>query len=284
MELEQPLVSVCMITFNHEAFIEEALIGVLMQNTDFDFELIVANDASTDDTDQIIEQIKDNHIKGSHIRYFNHKENIGMIPNLLFALQQCRGEYIAFCEGDDYWTNPLKLQKQIDVLEANASYSFCGHQSLTKTNDALIQNTIPTGVQKFKDIIQRNFIATSALVFRSEAINKWPEFFKTAKAGDWLLQLLALKSGDAFVLEEVMSVYRKHEDGVWSRKSHYEMGKAGVGLLQLAKQLYTDEKSIALINEAITKREKAYGIRRVSFYGIMMRVYKYFGLSTKSRV
>jgi glucosyltransferase len=120
-----PIVSVCMITYGHEDYIREAIEGVLMQECDFEIELIVANDCSPDKSDTVIQHILENHSKGSVIKYIKHASNIGMMPNFIFAIQQCQGKYIALCEGDDYWTDPLKLQKQFNILEKNSEFKFC---------------------------------------------------------------------------------------------------------------------------------------------------------------
>ena len=119
---KQPKVSVCMITYGHEKFIEEAINGVLMQECDFVVELIIANDCSPDKTDAVIQNILCNHPRASWIKYIKHDKNLGMMPNFIFAMQECKGKYIALCEGDDYWTDPSKLQKQVDFLEANSDY------------------------------------------------------------------------------------------------------------------------------------------------------------------
>jgi len=119
------MVSVLMLTYNHQEFIAQAIEGVLSQKTTFDIELIIANDYSTDNTDSIIKKIieKDNNAK-EKIKYINNSKNIGMQPNFILAYNHCKGKYIAECEGDDYWTDPLKLQKQVDFLEANPDYGM----------------------------------------------------------------------------------------------------------------------------------------------------------------
>ena len=121
--MNKPLVSVCMITYNHEKYIAEAIQGVLMQKTDFEIEFIIANDASTDNTHTLITEFAIDK-KNITINYINHSVNSGMMSNFVSALQQCSGKYIALCEGDDYWTDPLKLQKQVDFMEANPEYAM----------------------------------------------------------------------------------------------------------------------------------------------------------------
>ena len=117
-------VSVLMITYYHEEFIEAAINGVLMQDCNFSFELIVADDNSPDQTVLVVDKLKRQHLKGDIIKYTKHQKNKGANSNLLWALKQSKGEYIAICEGDDYWTDPLKLQKQVDFLEQNPDYGL----------------------------------------------------------------------------------------------------------------------------------------------------------------
>lgn len=120
------MVSVVMITYNHEKYIAEAIKGVFIQKCDFDIEFIIANDKSIDQTNQVINKIIDETTIADHIklRYYNHPNNKGMMKNFIWSLQQAKGRYIALCEGDDYWTDPLKLQKQVDFLEANLDYGL----------------------------------------------------------------------------------------------------------------------------------------------------------------
>ena len=125
--IQQSKVSVCMITYGHEKFIEQAINGVLMQECDFEVELIIANDCSPDRTDAVIQNILKNHPRASWIKYIKHEKNLGMMPNFIFALQECQGKYVALCDGDDYWTDAFKLQKQVDFLESNPKFGICFH-------------------------------------------------------------------------------------------------------------------------------------------------------------
>jgi glycosyltransferase involved in cell wall biosynthesis len=137
------MVSVDMITYKHEAYIAQAIEGVLMQETNFEYDLIIADDCSPDKTEEIVKNIIATHPKGHIIKYFRHEKNIGMNQNGLFAVQQCKGKYIAICEGDDYWTDPLKLQKQVDFLEANLAYGLV-FTNATIYNQNLEKNVFTT--------------------------------------------------------------------------------------------------------------------------------------------
>jgi glycosyltransferase involved in cell wall biosynthesis len=114
-----------MVTFNHERYIAKAIEGVLMQECTFDIELIIADDCSPDRTDVIVHKYVKKQTREKSIHYTKHEQNKGAISNFMWALRKCKGKYIALCEGDDYWTDPLKLQKQVDFLEGNPDYSMC---------------------------------------------------------------------------------------------------------------------------------------------------------------
>lgn len=120
------LVSVCMITYNQEDYISEAIEGVLMQKTTFPVQLVIGEDFSTDATRSICAEYQKKY--PDSIRLLNNASNLGMIGNLKETILSCTGNYIAFCEGDDYWTDPYKLQKQVDFLEANSEFAFCCHR------------------------------------------------------------------------------------------------------------------------------------------------------------
>ncbi|MBS3993918.1 MAG: glycosyltransferase family 2 protein [Bacteroidetes bacterium] len=232
-----PKVSVCMITYNHENFIREAIEGVLMQVCDFEVELIVANDCSTDKTDRVIQDIIQNHPNASWINYTNHTQNKGMIPNFIWAMQQCIGEYIALCEGDDYWTDTFKLKKQVDFLERSEDYNICFHnvklfnQAENRfENDNITRNVHETSY--IEDLARGNFIHTPSVVLRNNfTIPKW---YSKSPIGDWILYMIAIKDKKIKKLDKIMAVYRVHEKGVWVNKSQEykdEFTKISINLL-----------------------------------------------------
>lgn len=121
-QFETPVVSIFMMTFNHEEFISEAIEGVLMQKTNFDYEIVIGEDCSTDNTREIILSYQKKY--PGKFKLLLHEKNIGAVANQMAIFQACVGKYIALCEGDDYWTDPLKLQKQVDFLEGNPEYGL----------------------------------------------------------------------------------------------------------------------------------------------------------------
>lgn len=215
-----PKVSVCMITYNHEKYIREAIEGVLMQQCDFEVELIVANDCSTDRTNEVIQDILQNHPRSHWIKYTNHIINKGMMPNFIWALQECKGNYIALCDGDDYWTEALKLQKQVDFLETNTNYAACFHNAnvinaANEINGRFSDWNFNREIHA-EDIILKGggIYPTASILFRNKI--QLPSFALATKAGDSALVFTLLGLGDFYYLNEVMCVYRKHEEGVYT--------------------------------------------------------------------
>jgi len=230
-----PLVSISCLTFNHGPFLRQCLDGFLMQKTSFPFEIIIHDDCSTDDTAMIIEEYTQ--------RY----------PNIIFPIYQpenqyskgfrgmtvkynfprCRGKYIALCEGDDYWTDPSKLQKQIDFLEVNPDFAGCSHlisvdnykkeEYNYNTDDYKNSRVSDTP----KDVLGIGEMAspylpfhTSSYVFRQVVVPDLEFFNKRwdkANSGDSVLFVLSCKYGKIKLLNEKMSVYRIHDGGVTSK-------------------------------------------------------------------
>lgn len=219
-EKDKPiLVSVIMITYNHEDYIGEAIRSVLMQECNFDVELLIANDASYDRTDTAIQKIVMENSGKYHINYIGRKTNIGKTLNFIDALKQSKGKYIALCEGDDYWTDAFKLQKQVDFLEANTNYSMVCHDALVINSDNTRKQFYLPGMEqqtfstKFT-LRNRHFCATASMVFRRDALLPYTDLQVIPFAGDHLMvQLLSLK-GLLYRMSESMCVYRKHPGGV----------------------------------------------------------------------
>ena len=229
---DKPKVSVCMITYGHEKYIREAIEGVLMQECDFEVELIVANDCSPDDTDQIIREIIDNHPRGSWIKYFAHEQNLGVGENFKFALLECNGEFISICEGDDFWINPLKLQKQVDFLENNLDYVIHSGNAVVlpdglETNLELAFSTSDDTQLSAENFLVKNNLCTCTSTFRNIKL-LYPDNFAEVTFVDWYLYILLLSQSykKAIRSTEIYSTYRVHQGGVMkslSKIKYYKM-------------------------------------------------------------
>lgn len=214
------MVSICMITYGQEKFIGQAIEGVLMQETNFEYELVIVNDCSPDNTHNIVTGYLNNHPKSNKIRYFRQEKNIGMMLNFISALEKCNRKYIAICDGDDYWTAPDKLQKQVDFLEANPTYAICFHKVKLLKEDQLVDDLLsnPPGEETdIHDLIKfRNFIHTPSVVFRNKPL-QFPAQFALTPVGDYFMYILLTQDGSKIkYLKEVMAVYR-HGVGVYGK-------------------------------------------------------------------
>lgn len=221
-----PTVSVCCITYNHERFLAQAIESVLMQETSFAVELVLGEDCSTDSTRQIALDFQRRY--PDRIRLLLPENNLGVMGNLLATLEACTGKYIALLEGDDYWTDPHKLQRQVDVLEQNPSYTTVIHNAEEFMDDNSIPPRLfsekyaailPTHAQEFTqaDIALKGwFIPTASMLFRRDALFPIPKWLPHAFSGDYSLHLLLTRAGKMYYLPEVMSRYRLHPGGIMS--------------------------------------------------------------------
>jgi glycosyltransferase len=222
----KPLVSVIMITYGHEKYIEEAIRGVFLQKTNFPFELIISNDKSPDSTDEIVKNIIKYAPENISVKYIQHPENIGMLPNFISTLKIATGKYIAVCEGDDYWTDENKLQKQIDFLEKNEDFTLTFHNVFIRNGETLRadldyeKRLSSKNVYTINDLSKGNFIHTLSVVFRNMKI-EFPEWYYTSFLGDYPIWLWLSKKGKIKYFPEKMGVYRENV-GVWSGKSQEE--------------------------------------------------------------
>lgn len=218
------IVSVCTITYGHEKYIYETIESVLNQKTSFEIEFIIANDNSPDNTDEIILKYIKNHPKGNYIKYFKHPENLGMIPNFNFALQQCKGKYVALCEGDDYWTDPLKLQKQVDFLESNSAYSGSAHQStllIDNAKSSFFKEPVPSDIS-VNDLIEGRLFHTASVIFRRSILDLYRQM-PIVHSGDRLINFCMAITGKIRFFDSSMCIYRLHSLGMSSNSSIQKM-------------------------------------------------------------
>ncbi len=211
-------VSVCLITYNHEKYIAEAIESVLMQQTDFDYELVIGEDCSTDRTREILLKYKDKY--PDKVRLLLPERNLGMMINLVKTLKECHGEYIAILEGDDYWTDKCKLQKQVSFFEKNPGYSICFHKVTVHHEYDIAKNYESNKDQcedtSFTDLCMENYMATASVVYSKLKTSELPDWFVKAPVGDWTLHLFNAQFGKIKFLEDNMAVYRQHNNGIWS--------------------------------------------------------------------
>jgi glycosyltransferase involved in cell wall biosynthesis len=231
------LVSICCLAYNHESYIRNCLDGFITQRTNFDFEVIIHDDASNDKTAEIIKEYElkyPNLIKPIYQIENQWSKGVRITSELNFP--RAKGKYIALCEGDDYWTDPYKLQKQVDFLEANSDYVLSFHKvKILKTDGILVEDFITKVPENYEnqETLARlgNYIHTPSVVFRN-IIKEFPPEMKLSPIGDFFLYMLLSRYGKLNYLDETMAVYR-YGVGTHSSKDEIKMAKANFKLFAL---------------------------------------------------
>lgn len=244
--MEKVLVSIRCLAYNHASYIRQCLDGFVMQKTNFCFEAIVHDDASTDGTAAIIREYAEKYpniikpIFETENQYSKHDGSLRDIMNVA-----CKGKYIAMCEGDDYWIDPYKLQKQVDFMEQHPDYVACFHNARVqyKNHVALFNNLEEKHHTPTEDIIKRRwFIATPSLLYRNIVL-EMPEWSKEVVNGDYMMELLLAKEGKFYYMDDVMAVYRQDGQGMSSvlKRDKVNMIDRLIDLLEKMKLYYGDE-------------------------------------------
>jgi glycosyltransferase involved in cell wall biosynthesis len=215
----EALISVCIITYNQQDFIRQAIESILSQQTDYSFEVNVFNDASTDNTGEVINDIIKTHPKGAFIRHHVHSQNIGLAANYIYSIRNSTGKYIAICEGDDYWNGKNKLQKQVDFLEKNTDYFLCFHKAVRLNVVQNLYSVYPSTDQT--DFSDRTFFYLSTIPMASVVFRNTEKIYFNDKSVQLDFNLLCslLSLGKAHMINEVMSVYRVHKKATTFQRS-----------------------------------------------------------------
>ena len=218
-------VTVFCLTYNHVAYIETAVKSFLMQETNFDYEIVIHDDASTDGTTDILKKYqrlfpnKVVVVSEAENQYQNGEKNL-----LLTMKPYIRGKYVALCEGDDYWTDAKKLQRQVDFLDSHPEYSLCVHNSIIEDCQSgktqIYRKTISDEIIPLQKIFLRNrrLFCTSSMVYRSSFFLR-PDTFYIDKIGDYPLAVYLAMEGKIYYMNHVMSVYRRAAEGSYSFKA-----------------------------------------------------------------
>jgi glycosyltransferase involved in cell wall biosynthesis len=213
--------SVAMITYNHERYIGQAIESILAQSVNFDYEIVIGEDCSTDSTREIVMDFARDY--PNRIVPLLRDRNLGGPRNLEATLASCRGHFVALLEGDDYWTSEDKLQKQVDFLEAHPDCALCCHRVkfLNETDPAgfCIYPTRPAGAYTIEDLLRANFVMTCSAVMRRELMYDVPRWIAEMKVGDWARSALVARHGTIELMDEIMATYRVHPGGVWTSLS-----------------------------------------------------------------
>ena len=245
MSKKEILLSVCMVSYNQEAYVRDALDSVLMQKTNFEYEIIVSDDCSKDNTVLVVKEYYDQY--PNKIRILTGDKNLGYPNNQRRSLEAAKGKYIALCDSDDYWTDPYKLQKQIDYLETHPECAICFHNVMHIYDGNVAPRSLlnpldfPTELTAEDMITRKWFLPTNSEVFRREYLS-FPDWYDSVLHIDYVLNLLMSFRGTLHYMPDVMAVYRhtalsvnaQHNDGEYGYMLYHS---------QTMKKILTNIKS-----------------------------------------
>lgn len=235
--MKEPIVSICCITYNHEPYIKDALDGFLMQKTTFPFEIVISDDCSKDGTHTIIKEYIQKY--PNIIRDISPKHNLGLFENFVYVQEQAQGKYIALCEGDDFWIDPYKLQKQVDLLENDSSLVACctDCMNVDKTGKEIISAQPATSENgkrnkrySLRDFFKENSqYPTLTVVYRNS--HKAELYFKLRHVknpflADWPLWIALLTYGDMFYMNQTTAAYRNNPTSITHTANRVGRAKA----------------------------------------------------------
>lgn len=248
-------VCIVVLAYNHAKYIAHTIESILSQKVSFDFEIVIGEDCSTDDTRLIIVDFKKKF--PDKFRLLLHETNLGPRENFLQTFNACRGDYIAYVDGDDYWTCDEKLQRQVDFLDNHRHCAICFHaNTLLEETGAETVNYPPERkpVYTLRDLLQKNFVPTESILVRSGIFQGFPQAIYSDDniPGDWYLLLSIGKHGDIGYIDQIMSTHRRHDAGVWTSLRYWRRFQARIKLYHIVdKELnYQYRKTI---NRSIVK-------------------------------
>lgn len=260
-----PLVSICCITFNHENFIRDALDGFLSQETNFPFEIIVRDDASQDNTPQILMDYQATYPDIVQLILEQENQYSKGVRPFPVVFKEAKGKYLAMCEGDDYWINRKKLQVQFDYMEEHRNYSMCFHNS--QRIGLGYEYEFSSFCQQMKesygtsDIIRSGWIApTQSLFLKKECMENVPASFDRVYNGDYAIQLICSTFGRIGYIDSIMSVYRAHAGGASKMITEYSCIQEIIKLLNIFDR-YTNGK----YSSPIARRKFVYTSRMMKW-------------------
>lgn len=262
-----PIISICVTTYNLEKYISIALDSFLNQKTEFSYEIVICDDKSEDNTIDII----NSYIKKypTMIRLFEAEKNLGMLPNFIKSLNVAKGKYIAVCDGDDYWIDEYKLQKQVSFLEKNHEFSACYANSFVINQETGEKNVAKLHVWDeansdellFHDDFRKDNVPLSpghisAFVFRNVMQNNYPIwFYEVDGVTDFPLYMMLSKFGKAKFINEQMSVYRIHPKSTSTVEyEHFRFLKGRINMYNHVNQ-FLDKKYNSIISKLIAKHQ-----------------------------
>jgi glycosyltransferase involved in cell wall biosynthesis len=250
----RPKVSVVLLTYNHAKWITQAVESVLMQETNFDYEVTIVEDCSTDGTREMVIDFRERFPERIRLRL--SEKNGEYRKNLAAAFLDSSGQYIAQLDGDDYWTSPAKLQKQADFLDAHPECVMCFHNVRVFDEDGAVEpwylnSSDQEEITGLEDLLVDNYIASCSPMLRHGVIEEFPDWYYTAAWADWPLYLLHAQHGNIGYLDEVMGARRFHSGGMWAGLGNTQKVEHTIGFYELIEPTF-DARHRAIVQGRIT--------------------------------
>lgn len=238
-------VSVIMLAYNIDKYVETAIKGVLRQKTNYPIQLVISEDCSTDHTLDICKHYKQQYPE--QITLVEHERNVGLQRNFMDAHKHCTGEYIAICDGDDYWIDRHKLQRMTDFMDTHPDFAICFHRVINYYEDnhtKSLSNGKQATVTGILDLCNSNFITNSSSLFRKQYYPTLPEWFAEITSCDYAMHLLNAGHGKIYYFRKPMAVYRKHSQGIWSETTEEKRFFAALNARQRVLTYYQNNPPI----------------------------------------
>ncbi len=210
-------VSVIMVTYNQEKYIDEAIRSIVLQKFNYPYEIIIGDDCSTDKT--LEHCLKWQKKFPDIIKVIQREKNIGIQRNYIDSYNHCRGEYIAICEGDDFWCSKHKLQRQVDYMDTHQDCNICFHRVINlymSNNSKSLSNGNNTKIDSnITDLAQSNYITNLSVMYRKNVIESLPDWLTDIQSPDYVIHMLHASTGNIHYINSPMAVYRQHAKGIW---------------------------------------------------------------------
>ncbi|MFZ4454890.1 MAG: glycosyltransferase [Bacteroidales bacterium] len=267
----KPAVSVLMIAYNREDYIEEAILSILRQKTSFPFEIIIAEDCSTDQTLAICKRYKEQYPNQIHL--IANEQNLGLQRNYIQAYIAAKGKYVAICDPDDYWISSRKLQLQFDFSEKNLDYTLCFHRVLNyyaKDGSKSLSNGGQKRVTGLEDLSKANYISNVSVFFRN-GVFELPEGLEQRVNCDYVFHMLCAQKGKIYYSPKVMAVYRKHDTGIFSGENQEKAMRESAAVRQFLIDLFEGVESQTVLNHL-----------KYAKMSILFRLYQQFSLKNET--
>ena len=253
-----------MLAYNIGRYIETARKGVVQQKTNYQIQLVIAEDCSTDNTLEICTRYKE--LYPDVITLVAHEKNRGLQRNFMSAHEHCTGEYIAICDGDDYWIDRKKLQRMTDFMDKHPDFAICFHRVINyyeEDGSKSLSNGGQKQITDIKDLARGNYITNSSSLFRRNYYPQVPEWFGQINLCDYAMHMLNAQHGKIYYFKRPMAVYRKHSKGIWSERDTDKKLAITLHVRELLMDYFKDQVEIL---QGLRQSHKSISLNLIRYY------------------